>query len=209
MFADFARRSLLALAGLAVATAGGVLLVSARGGLEGGVPPTTEHAINHVLAALRTHDSSAAGDTAARVAALREARAALASLLARRPSDGDQWALLAQIEARFVGFDPGVKAALDMSRLTAPLEKAAIEKRIRLGVLLLDDLDAAERQRFESDLRTYLGVPEPRHRVIATLADAVRGLDAPQVAAIRAAVAREAPQWSTTFEQFLEKPPQF
>lgn len=209
MFADFARRSLAALAGLAVAAAGSVLLVSAKGGLEGGVPATTERAIGHVLAALHKHDSSAKGDAETRIAALREARAQLVSLLARRPSDGDQWALLAQIEARFVGFDPGVKAALDMSRLTAPLEKAAIEKRIRLGVQLLDELDGPERTGLDNDLRTYLGVPEPRHRVIATLADAVRGQDNARLAAIRAAVARDAPQWSTTFEQFLAKPPQF
>ena len=179
--------------------------------LAGTVAATSDIASTQAstLEALRSHDRarSNADEEGAR-RALVAAEAGLRALIAAAPANGNQWALLARVDAALNGFGAATETYLRMSRVTAAYEFPALHKRVALGVACLTELDSAGREALLRDIDTLLSA-EPKHREVAFLADAARLRSPGTIALVRGAIARTAPGWAAAFDQFARYKPKF
>ena len=162
-----------------------------------------------VTAAIDAHDAALRNRQPDQArAALDDAANRLRALLALTPTDGGLWALLADVEARRIGFSPRIVNYLDMSRTTGRLEFQAMARRISLGFRVWLALDAPARSALTGEAIRLLQ-PTTNHRLIAFLASVGAQTRGESAMALRGLVQERAPEWLEKYDAWLRSPPIF
>lgn len=124
---------------------------------------------------------------------LDRARNVIEKMIARTPTDGNLWELLAEIETRRGGFDSAAKSFLEMSYRMSRLELYVMLNRIRFGLQYWVKLDEQSRKMIERDMQNLLGMRQKKD-ALRMLADATAHAGPEGKDAARASVALNIPE---------------
>ena len=173
------------------------------------LPPMERHSAGDRAAFIRLQVEAARAEPyGPAFRAAHDAANRLRALLALTPTDGGLWALLADVEARRIGFSPRIVNYLDMSRTTGRLEFQAMARRISLGFRVWLALDAPARSALTGEAIRLLQ-PTTNHRLIAFLASVGAQTRGESAMALRGLVQERAPEWLEKYDAWLRSPPIF